>query len=367
MGKRQPAVEDLVIVLRGPDPDFWSGRRILITGHNGFKGAWAALWLRRLGAEVHGFALAPEGEPNLWRALGDGVAADGAIGDLRDAASVRRHVLETSPELVLHMAAQSLVRRSYRDPVGTIAVNTLGTAHLLEALRDLPGLRAVLIVTTDKVYANDGFGRDFREGDPLGGADPYSASKAAAELIARGFAKSFLEPAGIAVATARAGNVIGGGDWAEDRLVPDLYRAARSGDRLLLRAPEATRPWQHVLDPLAGYLLFLEALAAGPEVPRALNFGPDSGESMKVGELATVMSEAMGVSGGWMRDPADHPNEARALSLDSSLARQSLGWAPRLSLREAASWTARWYSAFAEGAQARTLCEQQIADYEALR
>ena len=356
-----------MIAARGPDPDFWRGRRILITGHTGFKGAWAALWLRRLGAEVHGFALAPEGDPNLWGALGDGLVAGEAIGDVRDAGTIRDFVLEAKPELVLHMAAQALVRRSYRDPVGTIAVNVLGTAHLLEALTGAPGLRAVLIVTTDKVYANDGAGRNFREGDPLGGADPYSASKAAAELIARAFATSFLEPAGVAVATARAGNVIGGGDWAEDRLVPDLYRAARSGERLLLRAPDSTRPWQHVLDPLAGYLLFLEALAAGPDVPRALNFGPASGGSMKVGELAAVISDAMGVTDGWVRDPADHPHEAPALSLNSALARQSLGWAPRLSLREAASWTASWYAAFAEGAQARALCEQQIADYEALR
>lgn len=367
MGKRQPAVEDLVSVAGCPDPGFWRGRRVLITGHTGFKGAWAALWLRRLGAEVHGFALSPEGEPNLWNVLGDGLVAGEAIGDVRDAGAIRDFVLEAKPELVLHMAAQALVRRSYRDPVGTVAVNVLGTAHLLEALRGVPGMRAVLIVTTDKVYANDGAGRDFREGDPLGGADPYSASKAAAELIARGFATSFLEPAGVAVATARAGNVIGGGDWAEDRLVPDLYRAARSGERLLLRAPDATRPWQHVLDPLAGYLLFLEALAAGQAVPRSLNFGPASGEPMKVGQLATIISDAMGVLGGWARDPAGHPHEAPALSLDSSLARQSLGWAPRLSLREAASWTARWYGAFAEGARARDLCEQQIADYEALQ
>ncbi len=350
-----------------PDPGFWRGRRILLTGHTGFKGAWAALWLHRLGAEVHGFALAPEGEPNLWRAIGGGPIAGEATGDVRDLDSVRSCIDQSRPELVLHMAAQALVRRSYRDPVGTIAANVLGTAHLLEALREASGLRAVLVVTTDKVYANDGSGRPFEEGDPLGGSDPYSASKAASELVTRAFAASLLETAGVAVATARAGNVIGGGDWSEDRLVPDLYRAARSGERPRLRDPEATRPWQHVLDPLAGYLLYLEALASGSRVPRALNFGPIPGDSMKVSELAEAMGEALGGSPAWEPDLGDHSGEARTLSLDSSLARQSLGWVPRLPLREAVRWTADWYAGFAEGLPARSLCEEQIAEYEALR
>jgi CDP-glucose 4,6-dehydratase len=366
VGGRHSALEDLVTAIHGCDPDFWRGRRVLVTGHTGFKGAWACLWLRKLGAEVHGFALEPEGELNLWRALGGGLTTSEALGDLRDLDSIRGFAQDAQPELVLHMAAQALVRRSYSDPVGTIAVNVLGTAHLLESLRGVSGLRAILVVTTDKVYSNSGGGTPFREGDPLGGADPYSSSKASAELIARGFAASFLEPAGVAVATARAGNVIGGGDWAEDRLVPDLYRAARGGERLRLRAPESTRPWQHVLDPLAGYFRYIEALAGGRDVPRALNFGPSPGDSMKVAELAEAMSEGMGAAPGWERDRTDNPPEAKTLALDSSLARETLGWMPRLSLPEAAKWTARWYAGFAEGLSARSLCEEQIADYEAL-
>jgi CDP-glucose 4,6-dehydratase len=364
VGKRQPALEDLVTA--SPDRKFWQGRRVLLTGHSGFKGAWAALWLHRLGARVHGFALPPEGDPNLWRELGGGLLAGETIGDLRDLEAVRAAVAEARPEIVIHMAAQALVRRGYRDPVGTFAANTLGTAHLLEALRGAGGLRAVLVVTTDKVYSNSGEGRPFREDDPLGGADPYSASKAAAELVARSFAASFLEPAGVAVATARAGNVIGGGDWAEDRIVPDLWRAAQAGEPLLMRSPEALRPWQHALDPLAGYLRYVEALAAGGEVPRALNFGPAPDEAMSVAALADAVGEGLSGSLGWIVDGGDHPSEAAALSLDSSLARASLGWAPRLSLPEAARWTADWYSGFANGAGARPLCDDQIAHYEAL-
>lgn len=364
MGERQSAVEDLVTAIPGPDPAFWNGRRVLVTGHTGFKGAWAALWLRRLGAEVHGLALPPEGEPNLWRSLGGQVAAAEAVADLRDQDAVRGVVSDARPELVLHMAAQALVRRSYRDPVGTVAANALGTAILLDALRGVSALRAVLVVTTDKVYANEASDQAFAEGDPLGGADPYSASKAAAELIVRSFAKSFLEPQGVAVATARAGNVIGGGDWAEDRLVPDLCRAAAAGEPLRLRYPESVRPWQHVLDPLAGYLRYLEALGAGGDVPRTLNFGPRPGGSMTSAALAEAVIAKLGGTRGWVPDPGPHPPEAPTLSLDSSLARESLGWVPRLELPEAARWTGAWYAAFAKGAPARALCEDQIAAYE---
>jgi CDP-glucose 4,6-dehydratase len=350
-------------VSRNPDPAFWSGRRVFLTGHSGFKGAWAALWLKRLGAEVHGFALAPETEPSLWRLVGERLLASETIGDVRDRDALAGAVRRARPEIVLHMAAQSLVRRSYADPAGTFATNVTATANLLEALRGLDGLQAVLVVTTDKVYRNrSGEERAFREDDPLGGADPYSASKAAAEMVTASYAASFFDPAGVAVATARAGNVIGGGDWSEDRLVPDLWRAARAGEPLRLRFPDAIRPWQHVLEPLSGYLLHLEALAAGAGAPRALNFGPAAGERVTVAELA----EALGAAQAWERDSGEHPPEATTLSLDSALAGRTLGWAPRLPVGEAAAWTARWYSEQGAGACPRDLCLAQVADYEAL-
>ncbi|MFL6863200.1 MAG: CDP-glucose 4,6-dehydratase [Allosphingosinicella sp.] len=336
-----------------PAPAFWRGRRVLLTGHTGFKGAWAALWLARLGAETHGFALAAEAPEALWTALPGGLLASETIGDLRDRAAVAEAVRRARPQIVLHLAAQALVRRGHADPVGTIATNVLGSAHLLAALG---GAEAVLIATTDKVYAQPGPKRPFRETDPLGGDDPYSASKASVELIARSFAHR------LAIATARAGNVIGGGDFAEDRLVPDLWRAARRGAPLRLRFPQATRPWQHVLDPLAGYLLYLERLAGGGgALPPALNFGPASGESVTVAALA----EALG-AGGWEADPGPHPPEAAALSLDASLARETLGWRPRLGAAEMIEWTARWYDAFAAGEAAGRLCEAQIQAWESL-
>ena len=246
----------MTVSLAGSEPDggFWQGRRVFLTGHTGFKGAWAALWLADLGAEVHGFALPPHTEPSLWEQVGTGLLAGETLADLADRDALTEAVRRARPQIVLHMAAQALVTRSYADPVGTFATNVLGTAHLLDALRAADGLEAVVVVTTDKVYANDGSGRVFVEDDPLGGGDPYSASKSAAELLTRSFAASFFDPAGVPVATARAGNVLGGGDWSADRLAPNIWRAARSGVPLLLRSPQATRPWQHVLEPLAGYL-----------------------------------------------------------------------------------------------------------------
>jgi CDP-glucose 4,6-dehydratase len=367
VGEWPAALEDLVSQRRLPDPAFWRGRRVLLTGHTGFKGAWAALWLERLGAEVHGFALPAESGPCLWPALGTRLLAGETLGDLGDRDALGTAVAAARPQIVLHMAAQALVRRGFADPVGTFATNALGTAHLLEALRGAGGLEAILVVTTDKVYANDGSGRAMVEGDRLGGADPYSASKAAAELIARSYGLSFFEPAGVPVATARAGNVIGGGDWAEDRLVPDVWRAARAGEALRLRAPHAGRPWQHVLEPLAGYLVYLEGLAAGADPPRALNFGPAPDTTMTVAALAEAIGSALGNDRLWVADPGPHPPEATTLSLDISLARASLGWTPRLDARAAAGWTAGWYSGFAAGASARDLCGAQIDDYEALR
>jgi CDP-glucose 4,6-dehydratase len=359
-------VEDLVTTFRNPDPNFWCNRRVLLTGHTGFKGAWAALWLRRLGAEIHGFALAAQGEPNLWREIGSSLLDVENLADLRDRAAIDKAVARARPQIVLHMAAQSLVRPSFVDPVGTIATNAMGTVHLLDALRRCNELAAVLIVTTDKVYANDDSGRDHVETDPLGGHDPYSASKAAAEIFTRSYAASYFDPAGVPIGTARAGNVIGGGDWSQDRLVPDAWRAAHGGVPLTLRAPNSTRPWQHVLEPISGYFLFLERLVDDPRTPRALNFGPPAGEQMTVGQVATAICQALRVAQDWKIDTGEHPPEMNRLSLDPSMARKALSWQTRLDYRSAIQWTAEWYSQHLTGADAASLCLEQIGRYEAL-
>lgn len=351
---------------RTPDPSFWYNRRVLLTGHTGFKGAWAALWLKRLGAEVYGFALPAEGEPNLWRALGASVLDGETLADLRDRTAIETAVNRAKPQIVLHMAAQSLVRPSFADPVGTIATNAMGTVNLLEALRACDALAAALIVTTDKVYMNDDSGRDYIESDPLGGHDPYSASKAAAEILTRSYAASYFDPAGVAIGTARAGNVIGGGDWSADRLIPDAWRAVRASIPLRLRAPHSTRPWQHVLEPLAGYFLFVESLVANPQTPRALNFGPHAGEQVTVGQVASAICGALGAERGWIPDDGEHPPEMTRLSLDSSLARSTLGWESRLDYRSAIQWTAEWYAEHLAGADVARLCLHQIERYGAL-
>jgi len=346
------------------DPAFWRGKRVLLTGHTGFKGSWAALWLTGLGAEVTGFALAPPAGPSLQGILGEvGVAS--ILGDLRDSGAVVAAVARAAPEIVLHMAAQPLVRQSYRAPVETFATNVMGTVHLLDALRHAPGLRTVLVVTTDKVYANDETGRAFREDDRLGGHDPYAASKAATEIAAESFRKSFLDAAGVRLITARGGNVIGGGDFSEDRLVPDIVRAMRAGRPVELRNPQATRPWQHVLDCLNGYFSYLQAADGGP-VPDALNIGPpDPADSRTVADVAAAMARALGTSDRWTRDGAHHPHEMAALALDPSAARQSLGWRGRLTSAQAIQWTADWYAAWVNGADMTRFTRDQIAAYHA--
>jgi len=351
---------------RGPDPAFWSERRVFLTGHTGFKGAWAALWLWHLGAEVHAFALAPDTEPNLWGEAGNGILTGETRADLADLEALRAAITFARPEIVLHLAGQALVRRAYVDPLGTVRSNTLGTANLLEALRGCDTLRAAIIVTTDKVYRNDESGRAFEEEHPLGGDDPYSASKAAAEMLTRAYAQSYFSGRGVGVATARAGNVIGGGNWSPDRLVPDIVRAVDRNLPLVLRAPSATRPWQYVLEPLAGYLVYAEALAAKADVPAALNFGPGDDARVTVAELAAEMASALGADRSWRMEPDPSFAEARLLALDSTLARQSLGWRSRMSAQEAVSWTASWYAAHRAGADPRTLCLDQIVSYEAL-
>jgi CDP-glucose 4,6-dehydratase len=347
--------------------EFWRGRRVLLTGHTGFKGAWAAVWLSELGAEVTGLALPPEQTPSLFELAGVHRLVDSHIVDLRQAAAVERFLDERSFDLVLHMAAQPIVRAAIADPISTFASNIMGTAHLLQALRAQPELQAVLAITSDKVYANDGGGRAFAEGDALGGKDPYSASKAATEIIVQSFAQSYFEPAGVPLATARGGNVIGGGDFSRDRIVADIVRAAHAGEAVVLRHPEATRPWQHVLDCLAGYFRHLEALAVDPAAPRALNFGPrPGGAEVTVGELATLGVEALGGK-PWVHEPDAGSLEARSLAIDAGLAKRTLGFESRLDAPEAVALTMDWYRHQAAGEDALALCRAQIEGYEAAR
>jgi CDP-glucose 4,6-dehydratase len=349
------------------DAGFWHGRRVLLTGHTGFKGAWLYLWLRSLGAEVAGYALEPAFEPSLWAIVGDALIGAGGrsiIGDIRDADRVRGVVADTQPQIVIHMAAQALVRESYRDPLATYATNVMGTANLLEACRGTPGLECIVIVTSDKVYENLGIGRPFVEEDRLGGHDPYSNSKACAELVTGSFRDSFFVD-GPPIASVRAGNVIGGGDWSPDRLIPDCVRALQTGRPVTLRYPDAVRPWQHVLEPLSGYLAMAKALVETPTTaPRAVNFGPDPASFCRVHEVVDAFSARFDGKPGWVRDGAVHPAEARALTLSSNLAERSLEWWPILCMEESLSWTADWYRAHAMGENMLTASRAQIARYQ---
>ncbi len=355
----------------GIETSFWRGRRVLVTGHTGFKGAWLALWLERLGAEVTGLGLAPERADGAYPALGPWPALDSHEVDVRDAGAVRRVVEQAEPEVVFHLAAQAIVRRGLADPVGTFATNVLGTAHVLAAASAAaPAVRSVVVVTSDKVYRNRGDGRAFTEDDELGGDDPYSASKAAAELAVASWRQSFVDREKCGLATARAGNVIGGGDTGEDRLLVDARDALRNGQPLLLRRPEAERPWQFVLEPLAGYLLLAERLDADPvSAAPALNFGPTATAALSVRELAERVFARWG-SGRWA--PAGAADVERAavessvLRVDAGRANEILGWRSRLDVDTALAWTVEWWRAAQTGASLRALALRQIAEYEAL-
>jgi CDP-glucose 4,6-dehydratase len=342
---------------------FWEGRRVLVTGHTGFKGSWLALWLESMGARVTGFSRSVPSSPSLFELarVGDGV--EQVEGDVADARAIASAVDACDPEVVLHLAAQPIVRRSYREPAETFAANVTGTVNVLDAARAASSVVAVVVVTSDKCYENRGLERGYREDEPLGGADPYSASKACQELVAHAYRRSF----GMPVATGRAGNVIGGGDFAEDRLVPDVLRAALAGEPVSVRNPAATRPWQHVLEPLSGYLALAERVATDPEAaPRAVNFGPRDEDSRPVGWIVERLAELW--PDGIEQVPSDEeapPPEASVLMLDSSLAASELGWTPAWDLGRGLEAVVEWFVAFRDGADVRQVTLGQIESHQA--
>lgn len=350
------------------DPAFWSGKRVYLTGHTGFKGGWLSLWLQAMGAQVKGFALTPSTSPSFFDVarVGDNMVSE--IGDIRDAAVLHQSVADFAPEIFIHMAAQPLVRLSYDDPVGTYATNVMGTVNCLEAARKTSSIRAIVVVTTDKCYENKEWPWGYREDEPMGGYDPYSSSKGCAELVCSAYRRSFFSaPGAAALASGRAGNVIGGGDWSPDRLIPDIMHAFEKDEAVRIRNPLSTRPWQHVLEPLSGYLRLAEALwHSGQAVAQGWNFGPRDEDAQSVEWIVDRMIALWQGTARWERDDAFHPHEARYLKLDISKARQVLHWEPRWHLEDVLSRIVRWQKSFIAGDDMQAISLREIADYAAL-
>ncbi|MDO8298706.1 CDP-glucose 4,6-dehydratase [Lacisediminimonas sp.] len=353
-------------------PGFWRGKRVFMTGHTGFKGSWMSLWLQSLGAELTGYALKPPTTPSLFEQARVAEGMRSIDGDIRELDALTRAMQAARPEIVIHMAAQSLVRYSYANPVETYATNVMGTLHLLEAVRATPGVKAVVIVTTDKCYENREWVWGYRENDPMGGYDPYSNSKACAELVSAAYRSSFFNARdyarhGVAVASVRAGNVIGGGDWAQDRLIPDILTAFEQGKSVLIRHPDAVRPWQHVLEPLRGYLQLAEKLVQqGPVYAEGWNFGPNGEDARPVRWIVEQMASRWGADARWHLEQGELPHEAGYLKLDISKARQMLGWHPRLKLNDSLNMIVDWARQRGAGSDVRSLTEQQIATYQTM-
>jgi CDP-glucose 4,6-dehydratase len=349
--------------------EFWRSKRVFLTGHTGFKGSWLSLWLQDLGAVVTGYALAPDTSPNLFELANVASGMNSVIGDVRDNEKMKRSLLAAKPEIVLHMAAQALVRYSYSHPRETYETNVMGTVNLLDAVRECPSVRAVVNVTSDKCYENREWDKGYREDDPMGGHDPYSSSKGCAELVTAAFRRSYFPrdryaEHHVAVASARAGNVIGGGDWSEDRLIPDFIRAINAAQPLRIRNPHAIRPWQHVLEPLAGYLVLAEKLSGeGATFSGAWNFGPAEEDAHEVQWIADRLTQQWGQNATWQLDGDDHPHEATYLKLDASRARELLGWQPKMNLDEAIDLLAAWYKAANAGKNMRAFTQNQIRRY----
>lgn len=350
---------------------FWKGRRVLLTGHTGFKGAWLSLWLQHLGAEVHGYALSPVTDPSLFEVASVAGGMRSTIADIRDRVQLEACMVDAQPEIVFHLAAQPIVRLSYEEPVETFATNVMGTVHLLDSVRRVASVRAVINVTSDKCYENREWDRGYIETDALGGFDPYSSSKGCVELATAAYRNSFFSPLahakhGVGVATARAGNVIGGGDWSRDRLVPDIIRSIEAGSAVRIRNPLSTRPWQHVLEPLSGYMLLAEQLVKnGATFAEAWNFGPVEQDARPVEWVVRQLVEQWGGGATWQKDAGEHPHEARFLKLDITKARERLGWQPRWGLPECIERIVEWYQARARGADMRATSIRQIEEFSA--
>lgn len=351
--------------MQGLNPDFWHGKRVLITGHTGFKGSWLSIWLQTLGAEVHGYALPPPTKPNLFEQAKVTEGLTSTIGDVRDFKSVQKVLEQARPSIVIHMAAQPLVRYSYQEPVETYATNVMGTVHLLEAIRSVGSVKAVINVTTDKCYENQEWPWGYRENESMGGHDPYSSSKGCSELVTSAYRRSFYEQSGVALASARAGNVVGGGDWSVDRLIPDILRAFEVKTPVVIRSPHAIRPWQHVLEPLSGYLMLAQALyEEGAQFSSAWNFGPNDEDAKPVQWIVEQMKNQWGAGASWTRDDGHHPHEANYLKLDISKAKSQLGWKPIWNLNRALNQIIEWHKAWLSGSEMRSICEEQIAAYQ---
>lgn len=350
----------------GVTTEFWRGRRVLLTGHTGFKGAWLSLWLQALGAELTGFALAAE-ERSLFRLARVAQGMESIEGDVRELAEVERAVASAAPEIVIHMAAQAVVRAGYEDPVGTYATNIMGTVHVLEAVRRTPSIRTAVIVTSDKCYENREWLWAYRESDPMGGRDPYSSSKGCTELVTSAYRDSFFaDTSAASIVSGRAGNVIGGGDWTRDRLIPDVITALMEHRPVKIRRPDAVRPWQHVLEPLRGYLMLAErSFRDGAACRGAWNFGPAETDTETVQHVVNRLVE-LWPGGDWDLESSSGPHEATLLRLDAGKARWTLGWSPRLDLSKALQWTVDWYREFASGGDVRSFSEKQISAYESL-
>lgn len=364
MDGRQGTVEGMAM-----NPEFWRSKRVLVTGHTGFKGSWLSLWLQSLGAEVVGVALAPDTNPSLFEVARVGEGMRSHIADIRDFGALRSIVQAEHPEIVIHMAAQPLVRYSYEHPVETYATNVMGTVHLFEAVRQTPGVKVLVNITSDKCYENKEWVWAYRENDPMGGYDPYSSSKGCAELVTSAYRNSFFNPAryaehGVALASVRAGNVIGGGDWAADRLIPDILRAIEKGEPVLIRNPHAIRPWQHVLEPLSGYLMLAEKLYSdGPGFAEGWNFGPREEDARPVQWIVEKLSRLWSEGACWQLDGNHHPHEAGYLKLDIAKARGQLGWKPRWSLDQALEKIIQWHKAQRTGSDMHEITLAQIEDY----
>ncbi len=365
MGQRPSAVENMV------EPAFWAGRVVLLTGHTGFKGSWLALWLQSMGARVVGYALPPPTDPSLFVAADVARGMTSVIGDVRDFAAVIAVMEKYRPEIIIHMAAQPLVRYSYSNPIETYSTNVMGTVHLLEAARLNGSVRAIVNVTSDKCYDNREWLWGYRENEAMGGYDPYSSSKGCAELVSSAYRNSYCNPKNyadhrMALATARAGNVIGGGDWAEDRLIPDIVRAILQNTPVLIRNPHSIRPWQHVLEPLAGYLTLAQKLyESGADYSEGWNFGPRDEDARPVSWIADRLTQSWGEGAEWKLDGAHHPHEAHYLKLDCSKARARLEWQPRWSLEKALDAIIAWHRASRDGRDMHAFTRQQIASYNA--